>query len=124
MFSIPSFLPERWLHRGVAAGVVYLATRAVGCRFDRSDRWLDITEVGGCEEGKIRCAKGLQRCENRRWRQIDDCAAKGLLCDENVGACTQCVPNSVTCRNGDVVACHPGGQSYDVYQVCDRQAGL
>jgi hypothetical protein len=124
MPSTPSFRPERWLLRGAAAAAVYLASGAVGCRFDRSDRWLDVTEVGGCEEGIFRCAKGLQRCENRRWKKVEDCAAKGLLCDEKVGACIQCIPNSITCRSGDVVACHPGGQSYDVQQVCDKEAGV
>lgn len=123
MPSMPSFRPERWLRRGVIGALLYLASGAAGCRFDRSDRWLDVAEVGGCEPGGLRCAKGLQRCDNRRWALLQDCTTQGLLCDEKLGACLQCVPNATSCRNGDVVACHGDGQTYDIQQVCDRAAG-
>jgi hypothetical protein len=106
------------------AVVLYLTATAVGCRFDRSDRWLDVVEIGGCEEGTWRCAKGLQRCDNRRWTLVNDCASQGLLCDATRQACLQCQPDARGCRNGDVVACHPSGQSFNVVEACDQSKGL
>lgn len=119
-----NFPRKYWLYGGVFTASLYLASGVAGCRFDRSDRWLNISETGGCESGTLRCAKGLQKCENRRWKLQQNCAGEGLLCNETLGVCTQCIPNSTDCRNGDVVACHADGQSYDIVQTCDKNAGF
>jgi len=102
---------------------LYLAS-AAGCRFDSGDRWLDVVEEGGCVPGSMRCTKGLDRCVDRRWQRVEECAAKGLLCNATLGTCTQCIAGSIDCRNGDVVSCHADGQGYDVVSPCERAKGL
>lgn len=124
MPSPPSSSPERWLRHALLASLLLASSNAAGCRFDRSERWLDVVEEGGCESGTTRCGRGLQRCVDRRWQTVDDCGARGLQCSVTLAACVECQPSTIDCRMGDVVACHEDGQRFDVVKTCDRAKGL
>ena len=121
--SPPGERPGRRVAWALAAAALYLATAAAGCRFDRSDRWLTVVDEPACEAGQARCNKGLERCTEQGWTLVDDCAARGLLCDP-VRGCAACSPGELRCQDGDVFACRQDGQGLDLYAACDRSKGL
>ncbi len=104
---------------------------AVGCQYDRTDRWNDQTASQpneGCTPGSIRCTSVLQRCATvsgggTGWFTQDDCAARSLVCAPSLLRCTACLPDQRSCSGQDVLACSSDGSGQTKVQTCDPEAG-
>lgn len=111
--------------RALAALLLLAGGWAAGCRFDRSERWLSVTEEGGCADGTLRCAsERLERCEDRRWVTASDCGASGQTCRADRGACLACSPGARRCSASGVEQCQADGAGFELVTACDAKAGL
>ena len=116
-----TFAPHRWL---VWPAVV--ACTLTACKFDRADRWDDVSEPPACQQGATRCSWSLELCvgagENAHWHVIDDCHAKGLVCASTLLKCTMCQPSQKFCDGNNVSMCTADGAGFTLAQTCDGTA--
>ncbi len=113
------------LARTALLGALLLAS---ACRFDRADRWLGTSDEPTCELGKRRCTMAVEECaqagRGQAWKVVDDCGARGAVCDEDALRCLSCAPGARGCLGGDVATCRADGSGSDVAEACDHDAGL
>jgi hypothetical protein len=110
----------------VLALVVYPLLSAAGCRFDRSDRWLNVVGQDLCVAGELRCRLGVERCsdEGTGWVVADACSERGLVCEPTTKQCASCQPGQVGCVKGAVGTCRADGNGFQATQACDLEQGL
>lgn len=119
---------SEWRHRWVPTRWL-LAAVAIGCQFDRSDRWDDVRTVPDdqCTVGDQRCTSSLERCEpgqdGARWSVVDACAARGLVCAPTLLRCANCLPDQRTCDGATVLRCAADGTGVLEVEVCDGMGG-
>jgi IgGFc binding protein len=116
-----------------------LACAALGlvsaCSFDPADRWISrplpsepkpAVQLEPCRVGAVRCGSGLERCSDTgagpTWEVIDDCAARGQVCADELQACANCIPNSQSCSGQTVLRCDALGETSARVDECDVTA--
>lgn len=121
---------SRSLRLSVACTLGSLLASAA-CSFDRGDRWLpeEDESPAPCRVGLSRCTAGqLERCvalfSGSEWQPEEDCAGQGLVCTSSLGRCTECTPNTSTCRGQDVVGCDEEGRPAGVRETCEGTEGF
>lgn len=115
-----------WAPRSITrkTGASFAIFLLIGCSFDSGERWLgQAATVPACTVGNTRCSPQLETCVSvsgvAEWQETDDCAARGLVCSETVGACTQCEPNQNTCAGQTVMQCDSSGSVQTMGDTCD-----
>jgi len=114
----------RWDWRP-AAGVCL----ALACSFDPSDRWISRplaqTVIESCSVGTVRCSTVLERCDEGAagpaWIELDNCAARGLVCSAELVTCLTCLPNTQTCDGQTVLRCDAAGESFSSVAECNPE---
>src|SRR3954468_13288004 len=112
-------------------GVVALGL-ASACSFDPADRWInrplpviagEVAQVAPCSVGAVRCSSSLDRCSDSStgpaWSVIDDCAARGQVCSDELQACANCLPNRQSCSGQTVLRCDALGETSTPIDECD-----
>ncbi len=98
---------------------------AVGCGFDKGERWLGQEAVSApvCTLGNTRCAPELESCEAAsgvaKWQPLEDCSERGLICSTSIGACAKCEPEQRTCSGQTVMQCDGTGNVEAPSETCD-----
>lgn len=112
--------------RRITEASVLLAIAALGCSYDRGDRWAydsKASPASVCSPGARRCSGGVQVCttgsHGPEWKTVDDCAARNLVCAPTLLACTKCVPDTTQCNGSDVERCTKDGGDWVPDQTCD-----
>ncbi|MBI5532713.1 MAG: IgGFc-binding protein [Deltaproteobacteria bacterium] len=109
-----------------AGPCLVLASLAVGCQYDRADRWDDVAQALTCAPGGLRCAGVLQQCaatgDSAQWNVVDDCGARGLVCAPTLLKCTTCLPSQKFCDGNHVSMCAADGNSFSHTETCKGTA--
>src|SRR6185295_19578271 len=105
---------------------------ASACSFDPADRWIhrplpvvpgELAQVEPCTVGALRCSSVLERCSDGgagpSWSVIDDCAARGQVCSDELQACANCLPNHQSCDGQTVLRCDALGETSTPIDECD-----
>ncbi|HTM46742.1 MAG TPA: IgGFc-binding protein [Polyangiaceae bacterium] len=114
--------------RAALLGAAFSAC-AVGCSFDRGDRWVaPETAPLSCLPDLARCTSGvLERCvaefTGNHWQREEDCQSEGLLCSAPLSKCVKCMPNLGVCDGQDVLRCNAQGSKTSYEKTCDGDAG-
>ena len=110
-----------------------LALAAHSCSYARGDRWVkkpseDGGAEGPCHVGDEHCGSGLERCkegpDGPSFVTIDDCSARGLVCDPAKLACVTCTANETRCNGQDVERCTGDGSGFAFDRTCDAAQGI
>lgn len=113
-------------------GLLVVAMSGVGLAgacFDRGDRWLDTeTPPPVCTAGAMRCTTAVEECQSNglnplAWVVVDDCAAEGKVCVNELFECKHCIPSSTFCDGLDVRSCSDDGDSSEYVSTCDPTVG-
>ncbi len=115
--------------RSTSAWPIALATLALGCSPDSSERWSSRPSDPPplCIVDDYRCSPELERCEDGpdgpAWREIEDCTEQDLVCAPGLGACATCNPEAPACDDQTVLFCREDGSGYDRGETCDLEVG-
>jgi len=109
----------------VALGV---AAALGACGYDRTDRWLKGAEPPPplCQLEQRRCSGAqLQECVSALggpvFQLLDDCGARGQVCNPNAFECSPCLPGAGSCDGLDAYICDENGQEPVFQGSCDPE---
>lgn len=111
-----------------ALGLALIVGLAGAC-FDRGDRWLDVEAPPPvCTAGEMRCTTAVEACKSNglnplAWVVVDDCAAQGEVCVNELFECKHCIPSAPFCDGLDVRSCSADGESSEYVSSCDPSVG-
>lgn len=123
---------KRWhYHAAVASCWV-----ALGCHFDRTDRWATVQADAStdahepavlCTVGDLACMGNLVRCVldsagGTQWKLEQDCQAEGKVCAPELKACKMCIPNQRRCDGQQILVCKQDGSGEEVVSTCGGDA--
>jgi len=127
--NVRAAFPVLERHSGLVGVVLSLAS---ACSFDPADRWInrplpvasgEVAQVEQCAVGTVRCSSALERCSDTgagpAWSVIDDCAARGQVCADELQACANCIPNRSSCAGQTVLRCDALGEASSPIDECD-----